>query len=49
MNFIAGVLLESLQGHEERAFLIFMYLIVERDMKPLFLPVSFFFVSDLVL
>ena len=40
MNFIAGVLLACLKGHEEHAFLIFMYLIIERDMKPLFLPVS---------
>jgi hypothetical protein len=42
MNFIAGVLIDSMNGNEEEAFLVFMYFIREREMKPLFLPVSIF-------
>lgn len=38
MNFIAGLLIDSLHGNEEQAFLVFMFLIRDRDMKPLFLP-----------
>jgi len=38
MNFIAGLLIDSLEGNEDHAFLVFMFLIIERDMKPLFLP-----------
>ena len=39
MNFVASVLIE-LAGSEAQAFIVFLYMIVEKDMKPLFLPVS---------
>lgn len=39
MNFIASVLL-SVTESEPQGFLIFMYLLIVKEMKPLFLPVS---------
>ena len=39
MNFVASVLIE-LAGGEAEAFIVFLYMIIEKDMKPLFLPVS---------
>ena len=41
MNFIASTLIAALGNNEELAFWIFMNLLVTRDMKTLFLPVSF--------
>lgn len=41
MNFIASVLIASLT--EELAFWIFLHLLIARDMKTLFLPVSLTF------
>jgi hypothetical protein len=46
MNFIAGVLIDTMGGREEEAFLIFMYFVRDREMKPLFLPVSFCFQTN---
>lgn len=40
MNFIASTLIGSLGNDEELAYWIFMNLLVTRDMKTLFLPVS---------
>ena len=39
MNFIASVLI-ALTDSEEQGFLIFMFLLVRKGMKTLFLPVS---------
>ena len=39
MNFVAGALIE-LAGGEAQAFLVFMFMIIEKEMRPLFLPVS---------
>jgi hypothetical protein len=40
MNFIASTLISSVGNDEELAFWIFMNLLITRDMKTLFLPVS---------
>ena len=40
MNFIGSVLI-SLADSEEQGFFIFMFLLIRKDMKTLFLPVSF--------
>lgn len=40
MNFISSTLISSLGNDEELAFWIFMNLLITRDMKTLFLPVS---------
>lgn len=40
MNFIASTLISSVDNDEELAFWIFMNLLITRDMKTLFLPVS---------
>jgi len=39
MNFIASVLI-SITESEEQGFIIFMFLLITKEMKPLFLPVS---------
>ena len=39
MNFIASVIL-SVMKDEAQGFIIFMYLLINKEMKPLFLPVS---------
>jgi len=39
MNFIASVLI-SVTESEQQGFIIFMYLLISKEMKPLFLPVS---------
>mgnify|MGYP000999214136 CR=1 FL=1 len=39
MNFIASVLI-SVTESEAQGFIIFMYLLISKEMKPLFLPVS---------
>ena len=43
MNFIASTLISSVENDEELAFWIFMNLLITRDMKTLFLPVSILF------
>ena len=40
MNFIASVIL-SVMKDEAQGFTIFMYLLINKEMKPLFLPVSY--------
>lgn len=39
MNFIASVLI-SVTESEQQGFIIFMNLLIKKEMKPLFLPVS---------
>ena len=39
MNFIASVLIAVTES-ESQGFIIFMYLLISKEMKPLFLPVS---------
>ena len=39
MNFIASVLI-SVTDSEKQGFIIFMNLLINKEMKPLFLPVS---------
>ena len=41
MNFIASVVIAVMES-EEFGFLVFMHLILNRDVKNLFLPVSLF-------
>ena len=45
MNFIASCLI-SLANSEEQGFYIFMFLLIRKDMKTLFLPVSFQKMND---
>lgn len=40
MNFIASTIISALKDQEELAFWIFMNLLISRDMKSLYLPVS---------
>lgn len=40
MNFIASTIISALKDQEELAFWIFMNLLITRDMKSLYLPVS---------
>ena len=39
MNFIASVLIAVTES-EAQGFIIFMFLLISKEMKPLFLPVS---------
>jgi hypothetical protein len=39
MNFIASVLI-ALTDSEENAFLVLMHMLIELEMRPIFLPVS---------
>lgn len=41
MNFIASVLI-SITDSEDSAFLVLMHMLIELDMRPIFLPVSLF-------
>jgi hypothetical protein len=47
MNFIASVVIAVMES-EEFGFLVFMHLILNRDVKNLFLPVSFYINLDRV-
>jgi hypothetical protein len=44
MNFIASTLI-AVMDDEEKAFWVFVQMLVKRDMKNLFLPVSFRFIN----
>jgi hypothetical protein len=48
MNFIAAVLI-AVMDSEEKAFLVFVHLILHRELRPLFLPVSFPFLTRIFL